>query len=152
MDHEKGMGINLKTLLLGVLVIGSINIAKAQVDSVKTDSVEIAKPKSQLIRNMPELAKAKEYAFPYLFDPAQKIANLYGATKTPHLFLAKKSPKGLVIEYTGSIDDDPQKTNAKRIYFMEDALKALIAGKQPATKVTKAIGCTVARPKIKATK
>lgn len=101
---------------------------------------------------MQERAKAKKYAFPYLFDPGQKITNLYGATKTPHLFLAKKSAKGLVIEYTGSIDDDPQETNAKRIYFMEDALKALIADKQPTVKDTKAIGCTVARPKTKATK
>lgn len=101
---------------------------------------------------MQERAKTKKYAFPYLFDAGQKVTNQYGATKTPHLFLAKKSAKGIVIEYTGSIDDDPQETNASRTYFMEDALKALIADKKPTVTNTKAIGCTVARPKVKAAK
>lgn len=44
------MGINFRTLLLGVLVIGSTNITKAQVDPVRTDSIEAVGPKSQIIK------------------------------------------------------------------------------------------------------
>jgi len=96
---------------------------------------------------MQELAKAKKYAFPYLFDAGQKVTDAYGATKTPHLFLAKKSDKGLVIEYTGAIDDDPEGTNPTRSYFMDDALKAVMAGKTPTVTTSKAIGCTVKKAK-----
>ncbi|TDO22819.1 thioredoxin family protein [Pedobacter duraquae] len=96
---------------------------------------------------MQELAKAKKYSFPYLFDAGQKVTDLYGATKTPHLFLTKKSDKGLIIEYTGAIDDDPEGTNIKRSYFMDDAVKALLTGEKPAITTSKAIGCTVKKAK-----
>lgn len=96
---------------------------------------------------MKERATAKKYAFPYLLDPGQKVTNLYGATKTPHLFLTKKGAKGLLIEYTGAIDDDPEGQNASRTPYVLDAIQALNAGKTLSLNSTKAIGCTVKRPK-----
>lgn len=92
-------------------------------------------------------SKAKNYPFPYLFDAGQTITNLYGATKTPHLFLAQKTDKGLVIQYTGAIDDDQEETNPARNRYVEEAVKALNSNRQPAITSTKAIGCTVRRAK-----
>jgi hypothetical protein len=44
------MGINFKKLLLGILVTANISTANAQIDSVTSDRIEVAKPKSQLIK------------------------------------------------------------------------------------------------------
>lgn len=94
---------------------------------------------------MQDRSKAKKYPFPYLFDAGQTITNLYGATRTPHLFLAQKTDKGLVIKYTGAIDDDQGDSNPSRNKFVEDAVKALNANQTPAITSTKAIGCMVRR-------
>jgi peroxiredoxin len=96
---------------------------------------------------MKERAKAKKYAFPYLFDPGQKVTNLYGATKTPHLFLVKKQAKGLMIEYVGAIDDDPEESRSVRTPYVEEAIKKLDANQPLTVTSTRAIGCTVKRAK-----
>jgi hypothetical protein len=94
MDYEKGMGINFKTLLLGVLVIGSTNIAKAQVESVKTDSIEIANPKSQVIRKAIIPAVFLGYGAISLGSSSLRQLDRYvnNSTIGPH-------------GYTGSVDD-----------------------------------------------
>lgn len=94
MDHGKGMGINFKILLLGVLVIGSVNIAKAQVDSVKMDCIEIAKPKSQLIRKAIIPAAFLGYGAISLGSSSLRQLDRYvnNSTIGPH-------------GYTGSVDD-----------------------------------------------
>ena len=97
---------------------------------------------------MKELAKAKNYAFPYLYDEGQVTANQYGAKNTPHVFVVSKKPAGNMIEYAGSIDNDPQKNNPEKIAYVESAITALRSNMKPAITSTKAIGCTVARKKV----
>ena len=94
---------------------------------------------------MQQRAKSRNYPFPYLFDPGQTVTNLYGATKTPHLFLAQKTKGGVIVQYTGAIDDDQEEANPDRNKFVEEAVKALNSNKKPAVTATKAIGCTVKR-------
>ncbi|MDB5120303.1 MAG: resA 8 [Sphingobacteriales bacterium] len=94
---------------------------------------------------MQERAKSKKYPFPYLFDQGQTATDLYGATKTPHIFLAQRTGKGITIEYTGGIDSDPEGTDLQKTNYLEEAVGALLSGKKPASTVTKAIGCTVRR-------
>ena len=92
---------------------------------------------------MKQRAQEKGFTFPYLFDEGQKIFPQYGATKTPHVYLLQKSSKGLVVKYIGAIDDnyeEPQKVKQK---YLEDAINALIKGKEIKTKTTKAIGCSI---------
>ena len=93
--------------------------------------------------NMVRVAKEKGYTFPYLIDETQDIAKAFGATKTPHVFLLQKNKSKLVLEYTGAIDnntDDASKADKK---YVEDAVNALLSGKSPEVKETKAIGCGV---------
>ncbi|WEK21613.1 MAG: thioredoxin family protein [Candidatus Pedobacter colombiensis] len=113
--------------------------------AVNPNDPELSKGNS--FEKMKERAASKKYTFPYLFDPGQKITNLYGAAKTPHFFLVKKTDKGLVIEYTGALDDDPQEVNTTRTHYIEDAINELNAGKALTVISTKAIGCTVVRAK-----
>jgi len=93
------------------------------------------------------VARAKEagYKFPYLFDDGQKITNAYGARNTPTVFLVKRASDGNLIVYNGAIDNDPEEDKTDRINYLEQALSAIEAGKEPAVASTKAIGCSVKR-------
>lgn len=88
-------------------------------------------------------AKEKGFTFPYLFDAGQKIYPQYGATKTPHVFVLQKSDNGNVVQYIGAIDDNHEDVAAVTEKYVENAVDALLAGKEVAVKETKAIGCTI---------
>jgi len=88
-------------------------------------------------------AKARSFHFPYLLDDHQRYAKIYGATRTPQVFLLQKQEGGLIVRYTGAIDDnyeDPMEVSQR---FLQAALNALIHGKQAVPNTTKAIGCSI---------
>lgn len=88
-------------------------------------------------------AKAKGFTFPYLMDKGQKIYPQYGATKTPHVFVLQKTEKGNRVEYIGAIDDNYKDANAVNQKYVENAVDALLAGKEVKETSTRAIGCTI---------
>ncbi len=92
---------------------------------------------------MKERAKSKGFTFPYLFDANQDIFPQYGATKTPHVFLLEKQPKGNIVRYIGAIDDNYQDVAAVKTHFLKDAVNALLSGKEVDPKTTAAIGCSI---------
>jgi peroxiredoxin len=94
---------------------------------------------------MQDLAKAKKYPFPYLFDKGQVITNLYGARNTPHLFVVSKTTQGNMVVYTGAIDNDPEESNASPEKYVEQVVGSLVKGEKPSLSSTRAIGCTVKR-------
>ncbi|WP_299096214.1 thioredoxin family protein [uncultured Winogradskyella sp.] len=88
-------------------------------------------------------AKAKGFTFPYLMDKGQKIYPQYGATKTPHVYLLEKTKKGNVVKYIGAIDDNYKDASAVKTKYVENAVDALLKGKEIEVKETRAIGCTI---------
>jgi peroxiredoxin len=93
--------------------------------------------------NMKKRAKEKGFGFPYLIDEGQKIYPQYGATKTPHVFLLNKENGKNIVKYMGTIDDNYEDASDVSVYYVEDAVDALIAGKPINTETTVAIGCTI---------
>ncbi len=93
------------------------------------------------------IARAKElqYTFPYLHDESQEVAKMFGAARTPHVFLlsADKKTGAWKVVYIGSIDNDTEGNNKDKVNYVEDAIGAVVNGKEPKTKETKAIGCTI---------
>lgn len=88
-------------------------------------------------------AKAKGFTFPYLMDEGQKIYPQYGATKTPHVYILEKTKKGNVVKYIGAIDDNYQDASAVNTKYVEDAVDALLSGKEIKETQTRAIGCSI---------
>ncbi|EDP71711.1 thiol-disulfide isomerase or thioredoxin [Flavobacteriales bacterium ALC-1] len=88
-------------------------------------------------------AKAKGFTFPYLMDEGQKIYPQYGATKTPHIYILKKTKKGNVVKYIGAIDDNYKDAEAVTEKYVENAVDALLKGKEIKVKETRAIGCSI---------
>ena len=85
-------------------------------------------------------ANDKAFTFPYLFDEGQNIFPLYGALKTPHVYLLDAD---LEVRYIGAIDDNPRNENAVSNHYVKDAIQALEAGQDPNPAVTKAVGCRI---------
>ncbi len=92
---------------------------------------------------MKKRAKDKKFPFAYLRDEKQDIAKEYGASKTPHIYILKKSGDAFVIEYIGGIDDNAYEPEKVTKRFAEEALEEILAGKKVTNANTKAIGCTI---------
>ena len=90
--------------------------------------------------NMKTRAEEKGFSFPYLMDKGQHIFPLYGAQKTPHVYLLDADLK---VRYIGAIDDNPRNAEQVREDYLRDALKALMNGDEINPATTKAVGCRI---------
>lgn len=103
-------------------------------------------PEIQPEDNMDEMKKRaleKGFTFPYLLDEGQAIYPQYGATKTPHVFLLNKENGKNIVKYIGTIDNNYQDASDADVHYVQDAVDALVAGKQVPNEMTVAIGCTI---------
>ncbi len=92
---------------------------------------------------MQQRAKEKGFTFPYLLDDGQEVYPKYGATKTPHVYVVKKEQKRNTIKYIGAIDNSTRNADQVTERYVEDAVDALLAGKNVEVTETKAIGCSI---------
>lgn len=88
-------------------------------------------------------AKEKGYTFPYAFDESQQVAQSFGATKTPHVFLVNKEGGKLILKYAGAIDDNTQDAAKVTKNYLADAIAEVMAGKAVTVSETKSVGCTI---------
>jgi len=93
--------------------------------------------------NMQKRAREKEYSFPYLFDEEQTVYPQFGATRTPHIYVLKNNEGTWKVEYIGAIDNNYKDADAANEKYVEDAVNALLSGKNPEVTETKAIGCSI---------
>lgn len=94
--------------------------------------------------NMVIRAKEKDFKFAYLLDEGQKVYPMYGATKTPHVYLLDRNR---VVQYIGSIDDNARSAAGVEETFLADAITSLQLGEEVNPKITKAVGCSIKRKK-----
>jgi peroxiredoxin len=99
-------------------------------------AINVNKVPEDLPDEMAKRAKAKGFTFPYLFDESQEIAKEFGAGATPEFFVLNRDRR---IVYMGAMDDSP---NAKKVTrrYIEEAVNAALASKQPEVKETVPIG------------
>ncbi|MFW5761348.1 MAG: thioredoxin family protein [Cyclobacteriaceae bacterium] len=88
-------------------------------------------------------AKEKDFPFPYLQDQDQTIAQKYGATRTPEVYLLAKHDDKFKLIYTGAIDDNYSDASKVSTRYIAEAINQYTAGKEVKEKATKAIGCTI---------
>lgn len=112
---------------LGVVIINS-NEAKREGD----DSYEAMK----------KYAKAQGYSVPYLVDADSKLANAFGANHTPEVFLVDMKNK---LMYKGAMNDNPGNPGEAKVMYINDAIDALVSGKEINPNTTKSVGCSIKR-------
>ncbi|MFD0862572.1 thioredoxin family protein [Sungkyunkwania multivorans] len=88
-------------------------------------------------------AEEKGFTFPYLFDDGQKVYPKFGASRTPHMYVLQKTPKGMQVKYIGAVDNNYGNADAVSKRYVEDAVDALLNGNEVPIKTTKAIGCSI---------
>ncbi|MGW9685621.1 thioredoxin family protein [Flagellimonas sp. 2504JD1-5] len=101
------------------------------------------KKQGESLAKMKIRAAEKGFTFPYLLDEGQQIYPQYGATKTPHVFLLEKMAEGNIVRYIGAIDDNYQSASRVEEKYVENAVDAMLAGKEIKVTKTRAIGCTI---------
>jgi peroxiredoxin len=75
-------------------------------------------------------------------DPDQRVATLFGARTTPHIFLIDMH--GL-LRYQGAFDDTTFRQRIPKKQYLRDALDAVMNGEEPDPGVTSAYGCAILR-------
>lgn len=85
-------------------------------------------------------AAERNYNFPYLYDPTQKIARDFGASVTPQVFVLDAQRR---VAYMGALDDNALSPSEVEQHYVRDALDAVLAGKTPPSGETKAKGCGI---------
>jgi glutathione peroxidase-family protein len=88
-------------------------------------------------------AKEKKFPFAYLHDATQKYAHLYGAVKTPHVFVLRKLQDQFIVSYIGAIDDNSNEPELVKMKYVENAVESILAGKEVKPDFTKAVGCGI---------
>jgi|TARA_B110000467_G_C18253909_1_gene442160 hypothetical protein len=92
--------------------------------------------------NMQKHAKKMDYQFPYLLDEKSKLANLFGAKTTPHIFLFNNKN---TLVFKGAIDDNYKDIKKVEKFYLKDAIKQLASGSEITISETKAVGCSIKR-------
>jgi hypothetical protein len=129
----KNESVTLKTIEyakahgLGVVVINS-NEAKRDGD----DSYDAMK----------KYAKKQGFEVPYLVDENSKLANAFGANHTPEVFLVDTKNK---LMYKGAMNDNPGNPSEAKVIYINNAIDAMVSGKEITPNVTKSIGCSIKR-------
>lgn len=122
---------NQRYKVLHDAVLQRIKVSLLTINANDTESLEEVKSH----------AKENKFVFPVLKDEGHKVADLFGAQKTPEAYLIAKNQELL---YHGRIDDDSEGKNVKR----EDLLTSIdetLAKKPVSVKETKAFGCSIKR-------
>jgi peroxiredoxin len=87
---------------------------------------------------------------PVLVDETGKVGQLYGAERTPHMFVI--NPEGVLV-YRGAIDNSPDgegqsPEGGKLVNYVDGAISAVRSGAKISPAETKAYGCSVKYQKL----
>ena len=149
---RQGLADHKSARLVVVLFIrNNCPIAQAYEDRIR-DFVETHEPQGVVVvainvsaeqgeglEQMRNRAKERKFSFSYLWDESQKIAQAYGATNTPHVFVLDQQRR---IAYMGAIDDN-NKPKLVEEHFLVEAVTALLSGKAVENTETLQRGCLI---------
>ncbi len=77
-----------------------------------------------------------------LKDAEQRVADLYQAITTPHVFLIDREG---ILRYQGAVDNVTFRHKNAARFYLEEAVEALLEDRQPEITETPAYGCTIVR-------
>ena len=92
--------------------------------------------------DMQAYAKKENFDWNYVVDKNNELADAFGATRTPEVFLFNKSGK---LVYHGAIDNNPSDPSGVTRQHLKEAINELTTGKDVSVKTSKSVGCTIKR-------
>ncbi|MBC7587652.1 MAG: thioredoxin family protein [Chitinophagaceae bacterium] len=112
---------------IGVIIINSNEAQRDEADSYMA---------------MQTYAKEQGYKYYYTVDENAQVADAFGATRTPEIFILDASGK---VMYKGSIDDNPSDANKVKRQHAKEAITETIKGETVTVKETRSVGCGIKR-------
>ncbi|HEU4470411.1 MAG TPA: thioredoxin family protein [Flavisolibacter sp.] len=91
---------------------------------------------------MKAYAKDQAYGWNYVVDTKSELADAFGATRTPEVFLFDKNGK---LVYHGAIDDNPSEAGNVNRQHLREAIVETVGGKEVTVKTSRSVGCTIKR-------
>jgi len=107
--------------------------------------VAIDSNRQDTLAEMAQYARVSKIEFPFLKDPANTVADLFGAVRTPEVFVLDRQH---TIRYRGRVDDQfgiGFSRNEPKRHDLTIALDELLSGKDVTTPETPAAGCQIGR-------
>jgi peroxiredoxin len=89
------------------------------------------------------MRQANPYNFPYVKDEDQHLAKALKVTKNPEVVVLAPRAGRFAVLYRGKIDDNPLDPALVKHNYLQNALKALLAGKSPEAAGTPPSGCNI---------
>lgn len=77
-----------------------------------------------------------------LLDPDQRVADQFGATTTPQIFVIDPDR---VLRYTGAVDDRSFRNRETSQTYLADAIRAVVEDRSPDPANTPPYGCAIVR-------
>ena len=112
-----------------------------KIGMILVNSNEAQREAEDSYEEMKKYAKEQGYDFSYVVDKNSQVANAFGATRTPHVFLFDKK----VLAYRGAIDDNIKDVAGVKEPFLKDEIVAVGGGKAVKVNSTKSVGCSIKR-------
>ena len=106
------------------------------------NSNEDYREKDDSYEAMQSYAKAQGYNWYYVVDKFNKVADAFGANRTPECFLFNSSLK---LTYHGAIDDNPSDPSNVTRQHLKVAITEMMAGKPVTVTESRSVGCTIQR-------
>jgi hypothetical protein len=91
---------------------------------------------------MQAYAKDQQYHWYYAIDQDSKMANLFGASRTPECYLFDGSGK---LVYEGAIDNNPGDASGVTRQHLHIAIDEMLGGKEVSVKESRSVGCQIKR-------
>ncbi len=111
----------------GVIVVNSNEAERAADDSFDS---------------MKDYAKQQGYSWSYVLDKDSKLADAFGAMRTPECFLFNAAGK---LVYHGAIDDNPSDAANVQRAHLQIAMQETLEGKTVTVNFSRSVGCTIKR-------
>lgn len=101
----------------------------------------IASNRSETASQLAEAARSR--AIPLVLrDHDGRVADVYDARTTPHVFLIDA---GGILRYRGAVDPATARWTGASKAYLDEAVQALLAGQVPAVQETPVFGCAIIR-------
>jgi thioredoxin-related protein len=108
------------------------------------NSNEAQRNDADAMDKMTDFAKKQNYPN-YVVDKGSDLANLFGASHTPEVYLFDGKHHKLV--YKGAMDDSPADPKSAKVMYLKDAINNLLNNKPISPAETKSVGCSIKRAK-----
>ncbi len=117
-------------------------LAKNKVGYILINSNETQRANEDSYESMKQYAADQKYNFSYVVDEKSDVANAFGATRTPEVFLFNKDKK---LVYHGAIDNNPTDVSNITRHHVKIAIGEMLNGTPVTEAETKSVGCSIKR-------